>query len=63
VRRADAVEIRNGKGVIASFSVSPDAELVMCPGWPHLAVLGARGGLEVISLAQRRVVLVAGAST
>jgi hypothetical protein len=35
----------------------------MCPGWPHLAVLGARGGLEVISLAQRRVVLVAGAST
>lgn len=63
VRRTDAVEIRNGKGVIASFSVSPDAELVMCPGWPHLAVLGARGGLEVISLAQRRVVLVAGAGT
>jgi hypothetical protein len=63
VRRPDSVEIRNGRGVLAAFPVSPDAELVMCPGWPHLAVLGPPGGLEVISLSQRRVVLVAGAGT
>jgi hypothetical protein len=63
VRRPDAVEIRNGSGVVAAFAVPPDADLVMCPGWPHLAVLGPRGSLEVISFAQRRVVLVAGAGS
>lgn len=60
VRRADSLELRNEQGVLAAFPVPRDAEIAMSPGWPHLAVLTPRGRLEVLSLSERKVLLVAG---
>ena len=61
IRRGDAMEIRDRSGTVAAFPVPLGARLTMAPGWPHVAVTQRTGSLRVISLAERREVLVAGA--
>jgi hypothetical protein len=63
IRRGDSIEIRDRNGTVAAFPVPPGARLTMAPGWPHVAVTQRAGSLRVLSLAERREVLVAGADT
>lgn len=63
VRLGDVIEIRDPTGRCGALELPGLSRVVMAPGWPHAAAVLSDGSIHVLSLYERRTLLVIGGTS